>query len=316
MARRNFKVELARQERQLRRAFVRVMREIAGAARLGDVYGVEDVMRQLEMDAATMRDILERMRDLYILGGDSAAVAAFDLRAPGASVWLSEQGAQFVRQITQAQREAIAVMVAAGVAEGRTPRQIALDIIGHRTASGTRRGGVIGITEAQAQYVVNMRRELLAADVSYFQRARRSRAFDRVVRRHMSAGEAVPSSILERATASYADNLLQLRGETIAQTEALRAFNAGRNEVWVQAADKGKVDRHNVRRVWRAVMDSRTRDIHAGMDGQEVGLEEPFIDADGNRYMYPGDTSLGAPAEAVINCRCMLMTFASPLGVR
>jgi hypothetical protein len=41
------------------------------------------------------------------------------------------------------------------------------------------------------------------------------------------------------------------------------------------------------------------------MDGQEVvGFDAPFIAPDGSRMMFPGDTSLGAPGEQTIQCRC------------
>ena len=52
-------------------------------------------------------------------------------------------------------------------------------------------------------------------------------------------------------------------------------------------------------------MDGRTRDSHADLNGVEVGLDEAFDSPTGARMMHPGDTSLGAGAEDVINCRCM-----------
>jgi len=40
------------------------------------------------------------------------------------------------------------------------------------------------------------------------------------------------------------------------------------------------------------------------MDGQEVGLEEPFTDGDGNRLMFPGDPN--APPATTVSCRCVV----------
>jgi hypothetical protein len=43
---------------------------------------------------------------------------------------------------------------------------------------------------------------------------------------------------------------------------------------------------------------------HAELDGDEVGLNEPFDSEDGP-IMYPGDPS--ASAAMTINCRCTLI---------
>ncbi len=55
-------------------------------------------------------------------------------------------------------------------------------------------------------------------------------------------------------------------------------------------------------REWDAAGDKDTRDSHSAMDGQKRGLDEPFTTGDGWQLMHPGDGSLGAPAEEVINC--------------
>lgn len=75
-----------------------------------------------------------------------------------------------------------------------------------------------------------------------------------------------------------------------------------------QLVDTGGVEKQDVLRIWDAVdhgpPNGRTRESHAEMDGQERGLNEPFETPSGDRLMYPGDNSLGAPAEETINCRC------------
>ena len=54
---------------------------------------------------------------------------------------------------------------------------------------------------------------------------------------------------------------------------------------------------------WDTVGDSNVRDAHIAADGQQVPINEPFI-VDGESLMFPGDTSLGASAGNIINCRC------------
>lgn len=54
---------------------------------------------------------------------------------------------------------------------------------------------------------------------------------------------------------------------------------------------------------WDAVGDDKMRRWHADADSQVQALEEPFI-VNGEYLMRPGDTSLGATASNIINCRC------------
>lgn len=56
-------------------------------------------------------------------------------------------------------------------------------------------------------------------------------------------------------------------------------------------------------KVWVAVLDNRTRSSHAIADGQERNATEPF-DVMNQQLMRPGDTSLGATADNVMQCRC------------
>ena len=54
---------------------------------------------------------------------------------------------------------------------------------------------------------------------------------------------------------------------------------------------------------WSAILDARVRNPHAVADGQIKNINDPFV-VDGERLMFPGDSSLGASAGNYINCRC------------
>ena len=54
---------------------------------------------------------------------------------------------------------------------------------------------------------------------------------------------------------------------------------------------------------WSATMDSRTRDSHLAIDGEEAEVGQPFS----NGLEYPNDPS--GPPEEVYNCRCGYLTF-------
>lgn len=83
-----------------------------------------------------------------------------------------------------------------------------------------------------------------------------------------------------------------------ARTLVNGAENRGRQDRYRELEKQGAV----MKRIWIATGDERTRDWHLDMDGQEVDLDEPFIDGNGNELDYPGDPH--AAPETVYNCRC------------
>jgi uncharacterized protein with gpF-like domain len=98
--------------------------------------------------------------------------------------------------------------------------------------------------------------------------------------------------------------MLNYRAENIARTEALSILSAARQEAMVQVIEQSGIDVSQVERIWHSTKDNRTRHSHTEMNGQTVGMDEPFTSGLGNELMYPGDPN--APAEDRINCRCTL----------
>lgn len=90
------------------------------------------------------------------------------------------------------------------------------------------------------------------------------------------------------------------RMRLFARTSMTGAQNAGRQAQMEDAEDMGI----KVKKRWVATLDSRTRDTHQELDGQEVPVDEPFV-VDGMEIMYPGDPS--AEPELVYNCRCSMI---------
>lgn len=85
-----------------------------------------------------------------------------------------------------------------------------------------------------------------------------------------------------------------------ARTAMTGAENAGRMGRLSEAKDMGI----NLKKKWLATLDSRTRDSHAHLDGQEQEVNSPFKSQFGD-IMYPGDPTAD-PAD-VYNCRCTLV---------
>ena len=138
---------------------------------------------------------------------------------------------------------------------------------------------------------------------NYFTRARRDKRLDGIVSRAMAEGVPVKASDIDTIAARYSDRLLQLRGETIARTEAITALRAGQLESMMEAQEQAGFTAQESQKVWDDTGDGATRPSHRHADGQKVSIDQPFT-VGGYRLMYPGDSRMGAPAEETINCRC------------
>jgi len=85
-----------------------------------------------------------------------------------------------------------------------------------------------------------------------------------------------------------------------ARTMVTEAENRGRQDRYEEYQEQGVV----MKKVWIATPDNRTRNWHMSMDGQEVDVDDVFIDGNGEELEYPGDPS-GTP-KTVYNCRCSM----------
>ena len=115
----------------------------------------------------------------------------------------------------------------------------------------------------------------------------------------MGAGESVED--ISRRIATLYDRNIASRSTLIARTEVIGASNAAS---YMGAKSTGLT----LRKQWLSSRDSRTRHDHGpggGADGQEVGMDEPFI-VGGEQLMWPGDTSLGASGKQTVACRCTI----------
>jgi SPP1 gp7 family putative phage head morphogenesis protein len=87
----------------------------------------------------------------------------------------------------------------------------------------------------------------------------------------------------------------EARSETIARTETMTAANAGQQEAWDQAVDKGLLTGTELQ-VWIVTPDDRLCPICEPLDGVTAGLDETFE--------VDGDAIDGPPAHP--NCRCTI----------
>lgn len=318
---------LTRYDRRVAEAFHEAMDDVRAKA---DFAAIIDALTRgdlgaaidaLNLDPAAYADLYEAVREAYTSGGqhgveslpsrnpETGAVLPirFSIGNPRAAQYLRENGAGLITRLIDDQRVAVRKAMEAGMQRGENPRTTALDIVGRiNPTTGSREGGVLGLTLAQVQAVERARAELASGDPSqvraYFERARRDKGFDWTIAKAIDAGEPVPAATIRKAMQAYERRLLQLRGEMIGRTEALRALNAGAYEAIRQAVDSGMITTAQVRRTWRSAADLRVRHTHRGLNGDTVGLEERFHSSRGAFLRFPGDPE--APAAETINCRC------------
>jgi hypothetical protein len=284
---------------------------------------LDGVMAALSLDAGAYSALLEAVRATYMAGGDAgvatfprarnpdgvALLVRFNGRAPRAEQWLANQSADLVSRILEDQRQSLRQAMTAGLERGENPTRTALDIVGRLDrATGKREGGIVGLTAAQEGFVENARTELASGEPEalrrYLSRVRRDKRFDKAVQKAIAAETPLPAETQDKALAQYKNRLLKLRGDMIGRTEALTALRAAKHESYLQAVDAGTIAESDIRRTWKSAGDLRVRHTHIGLNGDTVGLREPFRSPSGARLMYPGDTSLGAPASEIVACRC------------
>lgn len=92
------------------------------------------------------------------------------------------------------------------------------------------------------------------------------------------------------------------QSKRVARTEIGRALSIAGQDSALKARDNGV----EMTKYWLATKDTRTRDTHQDLDGQEKGLDEPFKSS-GCIGMSPKTFVGVASAKENINCRCKLL---------
>lgn len=195
--------------------------------------------------------------------------------------------------LTRQQRDTVRTALIAGLQRGETSDQIA-----------RRFRNSLGLSTTQQRALDSYQRSLEQTSRSALSYALRNPKFDSAVERAIDENDVLTSKQIERMVGSYAMNLRTARAEAIAATESLKMVNQARNLAVRQVLEAGGAIPSRGRKRWLATASADPRQDHAAMVGEEVPMDEPFKLPGGVRMMYPGDTSLGAGARHVINCKC------------
>ena len=99
-----------------------------------------------------------------------------------------------------------------------------------------------------------------------------------------------------------------VRAKRIARTETVAASNAGS---YIGAQAVGEL----IKKVWLSAQDDRVRGVqpdsgasHIAMNGQKQDMNDSFVEPlTGDQMQFPGDSSQGASAKNIVNCRCTII---------
>ncbi|WP_433950782.1 hypothetical protein [Brevundimonas bullata] len=280
---------------------------------------LQAAMDALHIDRAAFFPLEAKITEAFIAGGQGAVASMpaavsigfrFDPGNQRAASWIRQFSGNLITGLVDGERQQARDFLADGMARGAHPRSVGLELVGRISrATGSREGGLIGLSAPQRAYVQAARIELASADPKllkhYLTRTRRDRRYDRTVLKAIREGKAIDRDTASLMVTRYSARLVQLRGEVIARTEGLPAIRAAKHEAYQQLVDEGRIAEADIERGWHTAGDRRVRDSHEGMSGQTVrGLSLPFQSPSGALLMFPGDTSLGAGAEEIVACRC------------
>jgi len=177
---------------------------------------------------------------------------AFAFDPTGAAVvrWMTESGAELIRELSATQTAGINALLHHQVFMGITsPYQTAQMI-----------KPMVGLLRREVSAVARYWMELTAQ------------------------GAAVAK--IEAATAKYAAYLHRARAERIARTELANAYNHGQLESMRQARDTGYLA--DVEKTWETADDERTCDECDTLGGETVGMDENFSNGLASPTAHPG----------------------------
>lgn len=250
----------------------------------------------------------------------------FDGLNPNTVEFMRRYELNLINEISNRTREALRTTLLDGISAGTNPRAVARDI---KT--------VVGLTEKQAQAVINFRRQLETfhlrrsvdawnlggkvsrapggAQVSILddkgspvdgitERRLRDFRYDAKLKAAFESGKPLAPGQIDKMVDAYASKYRKLRAESIARTEAMRASNAGILDSWQQAAAKGSVVLELLRKSWIRARDERTcpicrpmPDLNRGDEGFGIPIDQRFLTGD-------GDYVMSGPVHT--SCRCSI----------
>lgn len=279
LAARQIKAATDRLEPELARAFAAAVRgikseiklqELSKAIARGDFTAAMDIVGiaaiEARMKGGGLRPgaptLVDKLVEAFRVGGAAgmrqlppsiALQASLDLTNPEAVRYLSNNLPSLIREVTDESIQAVQQTLLRGFNEGIAPTKLAREV-----------RGVVGLTDAQAEYVTNFRRQLETGELGGATRPwkRRLSATEQAQARSMFTAGPQSGPKVDAIVARYEQSLINRRAMNISSTEVNRAFGEGQDELWRQAQEQGLIDPMKTTEHWLVTRDERLRKAH------------------------------------------------------
>lgn len=272
---------------------------VADALRRGDIEGA---VKAANIQPAALNGFLTAREAAFDAAGTAEMASLrlniiFNARHLRGEAQLSQYGAQFVQGVTDDVKAMLRTALTDSLSRGQGAKA---------AARGIR--DMIGLTDSQAGWAINLRRKLvndpkaLLSEFAADGYKLRDKRLDGIVSRAVKAQKPIAAADIEKIVTAYQNRAIRWRSLNIARTETLGAVQTGNFEAYQQAVESGKIAAQNVRKIWNTKIDGRERHTHHELNGESVGLNEHFVSVSGARLLHPHDPS--APISERAGCRC------------
>jgi hypothetical protein len=252
-------------------------------ARIADAYqsAADHGVRKINGSFAQARQRVRFRKAGIVVGAMLAAIAVdiakaadvfnFDMFNQSVQDTLRQAQDDLIQQLEQSARDAIETIVLDGATQGLG----AADIVDNIRE-------LIGLTDTQAQAVLNFRDMLENLDSGALTRQLRNTQFDAAVQDAIDNNTDLGTAAVDQMVSDYTENYLDYRAATIAQTESVRSVNQGLHDAYSQAIDRGVIPDSAVKRQWQ-LGDSPCPVCESIPDNNPdgVGVDEDFNSDDG-----------------------------------
>ena len=300
-------------ERKFRRDFIAMIQRVANKHTLNELAAlieagkIAEALSELEAAAIAFGETYgaayvdsASKTGRFLTAGILTVEAQFDKSNVFAVREIARAKLDLIRGFIAPQRNVTRAAIQRGVVEGHNPIQQA------RTFRAS-----IGLTDYQMQQVINFRNELTSGrnglpSRKLKNRQLRDKRFDPTIDRAIRNNEPLTIAQIEKQTDAYQRRYVKYRSEVIARTEALRAVQQGKEEMYRQGIERQLFRPDQIVRKWVAASDGRTRDSHVYLHGQIRAHGEGWQGLHGF-LRYPCDPA--APAAESVQCRCSISTL-------
>lgn len=183
-------------------------------------------------------------------------------------------------------RETVRQAVEAGLRAGQNPRTTARQL-----------RDVIGLSPTQERWVREFDEKLRAGDRNVLRDLLSEKRLPKAVRSAIEDGKPLPAAFIDARVAARRARSAAQHADTLTRTATLQAYKQANYAAYASAVDSGVVSRDRAYKRWLTVLDSRVRDEHAAIHGEEV----PFDAAYSTGEVIPGSSTY--------NCRCVSQFF-------